>query len=141
MIRNIWYIAFAVLTLQLLSPALYAEGNDKVGSLLSDSGDALKGKRIFNACLSCHAIEENMVVRAGPHLRQIVGRKAGTLDGYRYSSALKLADFVWSEEKLDDWLLNPRTFLPGNRMTFSGLEKEQERKDLLAYLKQVTTSE
>lgn len=143
MVRNIKYIAWPLVALYLGSSAVYAEskneGETKV--LLSDSGDAVKGKRIFNSCLSCHAIEEDSPIHDAPYLKEVVGRMAGTLEGYRYSSALKSADFVWSEEKLNQWLKEPRTFLPGNRMTFMGLAKEQERKDLLAYLKKVTTSE
>lgn len=143
MVRNIKYIAWSLVALYLTSSAVSAEmkNESETKVLLSDSGDAVKGKRIFNSCLSCHAIEEGASIGAGPYLREIVGRTAGTIEGYRYSSALKSAEFVWSEEKLDEWLKEPRTFLPGNRMTFMGLAKEQERKDLLAYLKQVTTSE
>lgn len=142
MVRNIKYIAWPLVALYLTGSAAYAEKKNESETkvLLSDSGNAVKGKRIFNSCLSCHAIEEDAAAHVGPYLSKIVGRTAGTLEGYRYSSALKSADFVWSEEKLDQWLKEPRTFLPGNRMTFMGLAKEQERKDLLAYLKQVTTS-
>ena len=141
MVRNIGLIALTLMALQFSNSAVYAEAKDGTTHLLSDSGDATKGKRIFNTCLTCHGIEDDAVPHVGPHLREILGRMAGTLEGYRYSSALKSADFVWSEEKLDKWLQSPRTFLPGNRMTFMGLAKEQERKDLLAYIKQVTTSE
>lgn len=141
MVRNIGFIACAIVALLTTSSALYGAESDETAILLSDSGNAVKGKRIFNTCLSCHAIEADASAHVGPYLREVVGRMAGTLEGYKYSSALKLADFVWSEEKLDKWLASPRTFLPGNRMTFTGLAKEQERKDLLAYLKQVTTSE
>ncbi len=142
MVRNIKYIAWPLVALYLTSSAIHAESKNESETkvLLSDSGDAVKGKRIFNSCLSCHAIEEDAAAHVGPYLSEILGRTAGTLEGYRYSSALKSADFIWSEEKLDQWLKEPRTFLPGNRMTFMGLAKEQERKDLLAYLKQVTTS-
>ena len=143
MVRNIMYVAWPLVAIYLSGSAVHAdmkkESAPKV--LLSDSGDAVKGKRIFNSCLSCHAIEEDAADHVGPYLSEVVGRTAGTLEGYKYSSALKSADFVWSEEKLDQWLKEPRTFLPGNRMTFMGLTKQQERKDLLAYLKMVTTSE
>ena len=135
------YITFAVAALYLNSTALHAKTIEGAEAALSAKGNASKGKRIFNNCLSCHAVEDGGLTRVGPHLKEIIGREVGTVEGYRYSSALKTASFVWSEEMLDKWLAEPRTFLPGNRMTFTGLEKEQERNDLLAYLKLVSTSQ
>ena len=135
MVRNIGFIACLMAVLQLSTTALYAETIEAASPV---KGDALKGKRFFNSCLGCHAVKDGDAVRSGPHLKEVFGRKAGTLQDFRYSSALKTANFVWNEEKLDEWLKEPRTFLPGNRMTFTGLSSEQERKDLLAYMKQVT---
>ena len=140
MVRNIGYIALSLMVLTIFSPTLYGETKEEAAILLSDGGNAARGKRIFNSCLSCHSIDKGDSSNSGPHLVEIVGRTAGSIDGYKYSSAMKTANFVWSEEKLDAWLQEPRTFLPGNRMTFMGLVKEQERKDLLAYIKQVTTN-
>jgi cytochrome c len=73
----------------------------------------------------------------GPSLSGIWGRKAGGLTSFsRYSSALKSADVVWSEETLDSWIADPKAFIPGNHMGFTGLPDEQIRADIIAFLKQ-----
>lgn len=100
-------------------------------------GDPAKGEKIFARCKICHSLEEG-TNKIGPSLHGVFGRKAGTLEGYNYSDALKNADVVWSEETLDPWVKNPREFIPGTKMIFAGLPKEQDRQDLIAYLKQAT---
>lgn len=101
-------------------------------------GDPAKGKRVFNKCKACHELkkEKNKI---GSHLVGIVGRKAASVEGFKYSEALKKAGeegLVWTEENLAKWLANPKEFIPGNRMAFAGLRKEQDIENLIAYLKQ-----
>jgi cytochrome c len=101
-------------------------------------GDPEKGAKVFNKCKACHELksEKNKV---GPHLVGIVGRTAGSVEGFNYSDALKKAHeegLVWTEESLAKYVHNPKAFLPGNRMAFAGLKDEDEIKDLIAYLKQ-----
>lgn len=101
-------------------------------------GDPAQGAKVFNKCKACHELksEKNKV---GPHLVGIVGRTAGSVEGFNYSDALKKAHaegLVWNEENLAKYLHNPKEFLPGNRMAFAGLKKDDEIADLLAYLKQ-----
>lgn len=75
----------------------------------------------------------------GPSLAGIWGKKAGTVEGFkRYSDAVKRADIIWSEETLDRWLADPKTLIPGNRMTFRGLADRTQRRDLIAFLRQVS---
>lgn len=100
-----------------------------------NTGDLAKGKQAFALCQSCHTIAEGGPDRTGPNLHGVFGRTAGTHGDFKYSDALKNAGFKWDAEKLDAWLANPKTFLPGNRMTFVGLKDEQKRRDLIAYLK------
>lgn len=105
----------------------------------SSQGDADKGKRIFNQCRACHNLTGDRPHKVGPNLNGLFSRQAGSVDDYgRYSKALSEADFMWTEAKLDEWLTSPRGFLPGNKMSFAGLRREQDRKDLLAYLRQAT---
>lgn len=109
---------------------------------LSSQGDATKGKKVFNQCRACHNASATAPHKIGPNLNDLFDRKAGGLDDYpRYSKALASADFEWTEEKLDQWLANPRSFLPGNKMSYAGLRKEQDRKDVIAYLRQATPTE
>lgn len=100
-----------------------------------NTADLENGRRQFGLCRSCHTVAEGGPNMTGPNLHGVFGRQAGALEGYNYSEALKNADFTWDAEKLDAWLDNPRTYLPGNRMTFAGLHDAEKRVDLIAYLK------
>ena len=71
----------------------------------------------------------------GPNLWGVFGRKAGTHPGFNYSKAVQEADITWDGERIDHWLENPRTFLPGNKMTFPGLPDAKDRRDVIAFLK------
>ena len=100
-----------------------------------NTGDLAVGKQTFALCQSCHTLAEGGPDKTGPNLHGVFGRTAGTHGPFKYSDALKGAGFTWDAEKLDAWLANPKTFLPGNRMTFVGLKDETKRRDLIAYLK------
>lgn len=109
------------------------------GSSLSfaGSGDPAAGEKLYGACKACHEIGEGAHNKVGPHLDGIIGRKAAAIEGFRYSGAMeKAADegLVWSVESLDAYLQKPREFIPGNRMSFRGMSKEQDRADLIAWL-------
>jgi cytochrome c len=99
------------------------------------AGDPVAGAQAFGVCAACHTLEPG-VHRTGPSLAGVFGRKAATAEGFhRYSNALKSADLVWREETLSEFLADPQAFLPGNRMTFSGIPDAQARADVIAYLK------
>ena len=66
---------------------------------------------------------------------RVFGRQAGSVEGYNYSPALREADFTWTAQQLDQWLNDPRGFLPGNKMAFAGIRDETDRRDLIAWLK------
>ncbi len=100
-----------------------------------NEGDLENGRRAFARCRSCHTIGEGGPDMAGPNLYGVFGRKAGERPRYSYSNAMRTADFTWDAEKLDHWLQNPRTFLPGNKMTFPGLPDDKDRRDVIAFLK------
>lgn len=97
--------------------------------------DVAYGKQLFaERCTACHALTEN---KFGPMLGGVVGRRAGSAPGYNYSTALKDAGFVWSPEKLNHWLENPRGYIPGVKMPIRVLE-QSSRKDLIGYLESVS---
>ena len=109
-----------------------------LGATLASAQDAENGADVFRRCRACHDVGENAKNKVGPVLNGIIGRKAGTIEGFNYSDANKKAGaegWVWTEEKMLDYLLNPRAAMPGNKMAFAGLKDEQDRKDLIAYLK------
>ncbi len=100
--------------------------------------DAENGAEVFKRCRACHDVGEKAKNKVGPILNGIIGRKAGTIEGFNYSDANKKAGaegWTWTDEKMLEYLLNPRAAMPGNKMAFAGIRDEQDRKDLIAYLK------
>lgn len=104
------------------------------GPVLAD-GDPKKGKRVYNKCKSCHELTKTRN-KIGPHLVGIFGRKAASVDGYKYSSAMRKSDITWDEKSIEEYVTKPKKFIPGNKMTFAGLKKPKQRADLIAYMKQ-----
>tara|TARA_R110002124_G_scaffold106443_3_gene258205 strand:- start:1844 stop:2347 length:504 start_codon:yes stop_codon:yes gene_type:complete len=100
-----------------------------------NTADLDNGRRAFARCRSCHTVTEGGPNMTGPNLWGIFGRTAGSHAGYNYSPALKAAGFDWDADRLDHWLQNPRSFLPGNKMTFPGLEDATDRRGVIAWLK------
>jgi cytochrome c len=96
------------------------------------------GRRVFQRCAACHTTEANAPARFGPNLRGVVGRKAASMPGYNYSTALKAQKFIWTEAQLDKWLKGPRALVPGTAMPFPGLPDPNDRKAVIAYLKSQT---
>ncbi len=92
------------------------------------------GKRTFRLCQSCHLIEEGAGNRVGPNLYGMFDRKVGELEGFNYSRALIEADFDWTPQQLEQWLADPRGFLPGNRMSFAGVRRPDDRTAVIAYI-------
>jgi cytochrome c len=92
------------------------------------------GRRAFAQCRSCHTINAGGANRVGPNLHGVFGREVGTAASFNYSQAVQDADFVWDADRLDNWLANPQSFLPGNRMAFAGVRSDEQRRDLIAYL-------
>jgi cytochrome c len=101
------------------------------------AGDAEEGEKVYRKCKACHVVSEEQN-RVGPHLVGIFGREAGSVEGFRYSDAMKESGIVWDEETLAAYLADPRGYIPGNRMTFAGLKDEEDIEDVIAYLKAAT---
>jgi len=98
------------------------------------AGDASAGAGIFNRCAMCHSNTKGGPNKLGPGLFGVVGRKAGTYQGFSYSAAMKHAGFVWTPGKLNDYLASPQKVVPGNAMPFAGIADPKQRADLVAYL-------
>jgi len=95
--------------------------------------DVAAGGMSFLQCADCHSPGDNDGV--GPGLKGLVGRRAGTVAGFKYSDALAKSGLVWDEATLDRFLLNPKAAVPGTSMDFPGVTDAKERADLIAYLK------
>jgi cytochrome c len=102
-------------------------------SVAHADGDALHGKQLYAVrCAICHSLDYNGV---GPTHRNLIGRRAGSVQGYAYSPALKNSAVVWEEATLKQWLTEPEKFIPGQKM-FIAIPDAQDRADIVAYLLQ-----
>src|SRR6478752_9450418 len=97
--------------------------------------DAAAGEKVFAVCKACHQVGDTAKNAVGPILNGLIGRKAGTVEGYNYSPANKNSGLTWDEATFTEYIQNPKAKVPGTKMTFPGLKDEQKIKDLLAYLK------
>jgi cytochrome c2 len=104
------------------------------GSALAAAPDLASGKRAFAACAACHGATGQGTSMA-PTLKNVVGRKAGSVQGFNYSDAMRNTGISWAETQLSAFLQRPQQVVKGTRMAFPGLPSEKDRADLIAYLK------
>jgi cytochrome c len=102
----------------------------------ANAQDAALGEKVFLKCKACHQIGEGAKNAVGPVLNGVVGRKAGTAPDYSYSDANKKSGITWDEATLKEYLKNPRAKVPGTKMIFPGLTKDEDIDNVIAYLKQ-----
>jgi cytochrome c len=95
--------------------------------------DVERGKAVFEQCAACHSLDGTGDYD-GPTLKGVIGRKAGSLEDYRYSAAMQRSDVVWDVMTLDKYVADPQAFIPGNRMAFAGISDKTQRDDLIAFL-------
>lgn len=118
-------LTMALLALIALPMAAHAEG------------DAAKGEKVFAKCKACHVVDAE-TNRVGPHLKGVIGRNVASVADYKYSESMlefAKANPVWTDVLFIKYIENPKASVPKTKMVFPGLKKEEERADLLAYLK------
>jgi cytochrome c len=103
---------------------------------LMAQGDVNKGEKIFKKCAACHSINKGGPNKIGPALYNVVGRKVGGVEGYRYSKTLASYGKEWSFEELNGFLIKPAAYLKGTKMSYAGLRKEADRASVIKYLNQ-----
>jgi cytochrome c len=106
-------------------------------STFARAADPDKGKAVFEQCAACHSLDGGGDTD-GPTLKGVIGRKAGSLEDYRYSAAMKRSDVTWDAAALDKYVTDPQASIPGNRMAFAGIGDKAQRDDLIAYLQAAT---
>lgn len=127
-------LAFAAVLAAPFSFAVpaFADGID--GRL--STADPANGERLFRQCKACHTVEKGGASRVGPNIYSVVGAEVASVDGYRYSSALRDLGGNWTADQLDGFLENPRKAVSGTKMSFRGLSDPRDRADVIAYLNQ-----
>ena len=106
------------------------------GSAAASAQDIAAGEKTFNVCRACHEIGADAKNSIGPVLTGVFGRKAGTFPGYAYSDANRNSGLTWDEATLTEYLKNPRAKVPGTKMIFAGLRKDDDIANVVAFLKQ-----
>jgi cytochrome c len=109
-----------------------------VGASLAQTANAENGANVFKKCRACHLVGDTAKHAVGPSLNNIIGRRAGSAEGYNYSDNIRelgLAGLVWNTESLGGYLENPKTVVPRGKMAFPGIADPRERADVIAYLK------
>lgn len=118
-----WIVLAALIVIALPRPA-------------GAAGDPAAGEKVFQKCRACHQVGETAKNVVGPKLNGVIGRPAGSVEGYSYSDANKNSGITWDEATFRDYIKAPRVKIPSTKMVFPGLKSEQEIDDILAYLQQ-----
>ena len=99
-----------------------------------NAADLENGRRRFAQCRSCHTLPAGGPNLVGPNLHGVFGREIASKPGFNYSKPAQEANFVWDAQHLDQWLTDPRGFLPGTKMVFAGIKDPNDRRDVIAYV-------
>jgi cytochrome c len=103
-------------------------------------GDVAGGEKIFKKCAACHSIKKCGKNKIGPALYNVVGRKVGGVNDYKYSKTLASYDREWTFEELNGFLKKPASYLKGTKMSYAGLRKEKDRASVIKYMNQNSDS-
>ncbi|MFB2552352.1 c-type cytochrome [Ensifer soli] len=119
-------VAFTIAIACLSAPSL----------ALAQEGDAAAGKTVFNKCMACHNVDTDKA-KVGPSLKGVIGRQPGSVEGYKYSTAM--VEFgqgkTWDEALLTTYLPDPKGLVKGTKMSFPGLKKPEDVANVIAYIK------
>lgn len=109
------------------------------GSASAQSGNEARGERLFNQqCKACHTLDKDGARTVGPNLHGLIGRKAGSTEGFSSSDAMKASGIVWDDKTLVEYLKNPKGRVPGTKMVYAGLKQEAQQADMIAFLRKAT---
>ena len=103
---------------------------------VASAQDADAGKKIFKKCFACHSVGPGAKNKVGPHLNGVIGRPAGSAEGFKYSKAMKGSGITWDEAIFIEYITSPKKRIPGNKMIFPGIKDELDRENLFAYISQ-----
>jgi cytochrome c len=122
-------------SVSMLTLAMSVAFTALAGSALA-AGDPAAGEKVFNKCKACHQVGETAKNAVAPQLNGLDGRKAGSVEGYNYSDALKSSGITWDEASFKEFVKSPKAKVPGTKMVFPGLASEKDQEDVWAFLGQ-----
>lgn len=111
-----------------------------VATTSAQAQDVAAGEKVFVQCKACHQVGETAKNGVGPMLNGLFGRKAGTIEGFSYTSANKNSGITWDEATFRDYIKDPKAKIPGTKMVFPGLKDPKQVDDIIAFLKQFDAS-
>lgn len=117
----------------LITTAMAVGSAQAIAAAPNEGAGAARGEEVYVRCAACHAMAND---RVGPRHCGLIGRRAGSVPGFSYSSAMKNSKLVWDEKTLDRFLAKPMAVVPGTSMTYDGVPDARDRADLIAYLRQ-----
>ena len=126
----------ATATAETTSESLSSESGEIMALLASAS--VTDGKKIFKKCAACHSIAKGGANKIGPALWGVLGRKAGSISDYKYSKAMAAHAKPWSLEEMNGFLIKPKDWIKGTKMSFIGLKKDTDRAAVILYMNQNT---
>ncbi len=106
-----------------------------ISTATASAGDPVAGERVFKKCLVCHEIGAGAKNKVGPLLNGLVGRQAGTIEGFGYTAQNKNSGIVWGEAVFKEYIKDPRAKIPGTKMVGINIRNEKEAEDLWEYIK------
>ena len=104
------------------------------------STNSAEGAKIFKKCAACHSIAQGGANKIGPALWGVLGRKAGAVPDYKYSKALIAHGKPWSFDEMNNFLIKPKDWIKGTKMSFAGLKNEKERAAVILYMNENTSN-
>ena len=134
--------AYQVASVTTVASTASAETSSETGNIMAifASTSATEGEKVFKKCAACHSIAEGGKNKIGPALWGILGRQAGSLPDYKYSKAMAAHGKKWSFEEMNGFLIKPKDWIKGTKMSYAGLKSEKERAAVILYMNENTNS-
>ena len=134
--------AYQVASVTTVANTTSAEASLETGNIMAvfASTSAAEGAKVFKKCAACHSIAEGGKNKIGPALWGVLGRQAGSLPDYKYSKAMAAHGKKWSFEEMNGFLIKPKDWIKGTKMSYAGLKSEKERAAVILYMNENTNS-
>ena len=134
--------AYQIASVTTVASTTSAETSSETGNIMAifASTSAAEGAKVFKKCQTCHSIAEGGKNKIGPALWGVLGRQAGSLPDYKYSKAMAAHGKKWSFEEMNGFLIKPKDWIKGTKMSYAGLKSEKERAAVILYMNENTNS-